>query len=159
MPTPDVKLPPQNVEAEQSVLGCLMLDKYALVKVADLLRPEDFYRHSHGQIFQTMLDLYDKNIPIDLLSLNNRLEEIKILEVIGGPAYLTSLVNTVPTAAHVLHYAKIVHHKKVLRDLIEAAEHIAQLGFNEKEDIETILDEAEQRIFKISQRSLRNSCP
>ncbi|KKS69795.1 MAG: Replicative DNA helicase [Parcubacteria group bacterium GW2011_GWA1_42_7] len=101
-----------------------------------------------------MLDLYDKNIPIDLLSLNNRLEEIKILEVIGGPAYLTSLVNTVPTAAHVLHYAKIVHHKKVLRDLIEAAEHIAQLGFNEKEDIETILDEAEQRIFKISQRSL-----
>ncbi|KKS65794.1 MAG: Replicative DNA helicase [Parcubacteria group bacterium GW2011_GWC1_43_12] len=154
MPTPDVKLPPQNVEAEQSVLGCLMLDKYALVKVADLLRPEDFYRHSHGQIFQTMLDLYDKNIPIDLLSLNNRLEEIKILEVIGGPAYLTSLVNTVPTAAHVLHYAKIVHHKKVLRDLIEAAEHIAQLGFNEKEDIETILDEAEQRIFKISQRSL-----
>ena len=154
MPTPDVKLPPQNVEAEQSVLGCLMLDKYALVKVADLLRPEDFYRHSHGQIFQTMLDLYDKNIPIDLLSLNNRLEEIKILEVIGGPAYITSLVNTVPTAAHVLHYAKIVHHKKVLRDLIEAAEHIAQLGFNEKEDIETILDEAEQRIFKISQRSL-----
>ena len=154
MPTPDVKLPPQNVEAEQSVLGCLMLDKYALIKVADLLCPEDFYRHSHGQIFQTMLDLYDKNIPIDLLSLNNRLEEIKILEVIGGPAYLTSLVNTVPTAAHVLHYAKIVHHKKVLRDLIEAAEHIAQLGFNEKEDIETILDEAEQRIFKISQRSL-----
>lgn len=154
MSATDVKLPPQNVEAEQSVLGCLMLDKNALIKVADLLRPEDFYRHSHGQIFQTMLDLYDRSIPIDLLSLNNRLGETNLLEAIGGPAYLTTLVNTVPTAAHVFHYAKIVHHKKVLRDLIEAAEHIAQLGFNERDDIESILDEAEQRVFKISQRSL-----
>ena len=150
----ETRLPPQNLDAERSVLGSLMLEKNAIFRVADILRPEDFYQQSHGLIFSSMLDLFEKGIPVDLLSLNNRLEETKKLEDVGGPAYLTELVNTVPTAAHVLHYAKIVHHKKILRDLIEAAEHIARLGFNEKEDIERILDEAEQRIFSISQHSL-----
>ena len=150
----ETRLPPQNLEAEQSVLGSLMLEKNAIFRVADILRPEDFYSQTHGLIFAAMMDLFEKSIPVDLLSLNNRLEETKKLGDVGGPAYLTELVNTVPTAAHVLHYAKIVHHKKVLRDLIEAAEHIARLGFNEKEDIERILDEAEQKIFSISQRSL-----
>jgi len=148
------KLPPQNIEAEQSVLGCLMLDKDAIVRVADNLRSGDFYRQVHNFIFDAMIELYEQGEPIDLLSLTNRLEELGLLEGIGGPAYLTTLVNTVPTAAHVLHYAKIVHHKKVLRDLIEAAEHITQLGFREEENIETILDEAEQRIFRISQKML-----
>jgi replicative DNA helicase len=148
------KLPPQNIEAEQSVLGCLMLDKDAIVRVADNLRSGDFYRQVHNFIFDAMIELYEKGEPIDLLSLTNRLEELGLLEGIGGPAYLTTLVNTVPTAAHVLHYAKIVHHKKVLRDLIEAAEHITRLGYHEEENIETILDEAEQRIFRISQKML-----
>lgn len=148
------KLPPQNIEAEQSVLGCLMLDKDAVVKIIDVLSPGDFYRQVHNIIFSAMFDLYEKGEPIDLLSLANRLEELRQLEEIGGPAYLTTLVNTVPTAAHVLHYAKIVHHKKVLRDLIEAAEHITQLGFKEEESMENILDEAEQRIFRISQKTL-----
>jgi replicative DNA helicase len=148
------KLPPQNVEAEQSVLGCLMLDRNAIIRVADVLKPGDFYRQTHNIIFQSMLELYEKGEPIDLLSLNNRLEETKEIESVGGPAYLTELVNRVPTAAHVLHYAKIVHHKKVLRDLIEAAEHITLLGFKEEENLESVLDEAEQRIFSISQKSL-----
>lgn len=148
------KLPPQNIEAEQSVLGCLMLDKNAIVRVADLLRPDDFYRQVHGIIFSAMLDLYESNEPIDLLSINNRLEDRQQLEAIGGPAYLTDLVNRVPTAAHVLHYAKIVQHKKVLRDLIEAAEQITLLGFKEEENIENVLDEAEQQVFRISQKSL-----
>ncbi|MBU1102336.1 replicative DNA helicase [Patescibacteria group bacterium] len=148
------KLPPQNTEAEQSVLGCLMLDKNAIIRVADILRPGDFYRQVHNDIFAAMIELYEKGEPIDLLSLNNRLEELGKLEGVGGPAYLATLVNTVPTAAHVLHYAKIVHHKKVLRDLIEAAEHITRLGFREEETIERILDEAEQRIFSISQKTL-----
>ncbi len=148
------KLPPQNIEAEQSVLGCLMLDKNAIIKVADILGSGDFYRQVHNIIFESMIELYEKGEPIDLLSLTNRLEEHGQLEEIGGPAYLTSLVNTVPTAAHVMHYAKIVHRKKVLRDLIEAAEHIAQLGYREEEDMENILDEAEQRIFRISQKTL-----
>ncbi len=148
------KLPPQNVEAEQSVLGCLMLDKNAIIKVADILRVGDFYRQVHNEIFDSMVELYGKGEPIDLLSVNNRLEERGQLDEIGGPAYLTTLVNAVPTAAHVVHYAKIVHHKKVLRDLIEAAEQITQLGFQEEETIEKILDEAEQKIFSISQKSL-----
>ena len=148
------RLPPQNIEAEQSVLGCLMLDKNAIIKVADILKPGDFYRPIHNTIFEIMVDLYEKGEPIDLLSLNNRLEETGQSENIGGPAYLASLVNRVPTAAHVLHYAKIIHHKKVLRDLIEAAEFISILGFNEEENIESVLDEAEQRIFKISQTNL-----
>jgi len=157
MPNPNQlpdKLPPQNIEAEQSVLGCLMLDKDAIVKIIDILSPGDFYRQIHNIIFSAMFDLYGQGEPIDLLSLTNRLEELGQLEEIGGPAYLTTLVNAVPTAAHVLHYAKIVHHKKVLRDLIEAAEHITQLGFKEEENMEDILDEAEQRIFRISQKTL-----
>jgi len=148
------RLPPQNIEAEQSVLGCLMLDKNAIIKVADVLKPGDFYRSTHNHIFDAMLELYEKGEPIDLLSLNNRLEELGQLENIGGPAYLSDLVNHVPTAAHVAHYTKIVHHKKVLRDLIEAAEQITLMGFREEENIESVLDEAEQRIFKISQRNL-----
>ncbi len=152
--TPLEKIPPQNIDAEQSVLGCLMLDKNAVIKVADVLTPGDFYRQAHNIIFEIMIELYEKGEPIDFLSMNNRLDERKVLEDIGGPSYLTTLVNVVPTAAHVLHYAKIVHHKKVLRDLIDAAQHISELGFSEEKEIEHILDEAEQRIFRISQKSL-----
>lgn len=148
------KLPPQNIEAEQSVLGCLMLDKNAITRIADLLRSGDFYRQAHNLIYDVMIELYEKSEPIDLLSLNSRLSDLKQLETIGGPAYLTTLVNSVPTAAHIVHYAKIVHNKKMLRDLIEAAEYITHLGFCEDENIETIIDEAEQRVFKISQKSL-----
>lgn len=148
------KVPPQNIEAEQSVLGCLMLDKNSMLKIGDILNAGDFYRQAHNYIYEAMLELFDKGEPIDLLSVNNRLEERGQLEKIGGPAYLTTLVNMVPTAAHVIHYAKIVRHKKVLRDLIEAAEDIAQLGFNEDENIENVLDEAEQKVFRISQKSL-----
>lgn len=148
------KLPPQNIDAEQSLLGSLMLDKNAIIRVADVLKAGDFYRQTHNIIFDAMLDLYKKGEPIDLLSLNGRLEDRRQLEETGGPVYLTELVNRVPTAAHVAHYAKIVHHKKVLRELIEAAEHITRLGFNEDADIENILDEAEQSVFRISQKSL-----
>ncbi|MFH1385452.1 MAG: DnaB-like helicase N-terminal domain-containing protein, partial [Patescibacteria group bacterium] len=148
------RVPPQNIEAEQSVLGALMLSKDTIVRVADILRPGDFYRQIHNIIFEVMLELYEKSEPIDVLSLTGRLEDLRKLEEIGGPAYLTDLVNRVPTAAHVMHYAKIVHHKKVLRDLIGAADKIAQLGFNEEENLENILDEAEQSVFRISQKNL-----
>lgn len=148
------RLPPQNIDAEQSVLGALMLGKDTIIRVADILRPGDFYHQIHNIIFEAMLELYEKSEPIDLLSLTNRLGDIGKINEVGGPAYLAELVNRVPTAAHVLHYAKIVNHKKVLRDLIEAADHIARLGFNEEENIESVLDEAEQSIFRISQKSL-----
>jgi len=150
----DGRLPPQNIEAEQSVLGALMLDKDAIIKVADVLKPNDFYRGSHNNIYQVMIDLFDKNEPIDLLSLTNRLEEKKQLEDIGGTSYLTSLVNSVPTAAHVAHYAKIIKNKKVLRDLIDSSYKITELSYQEPEDIESLVDEAEQKIFSVSQQSI-----
>ncbi len=148
------RLPPQNIEAEQSVLGSLMLDKEAIIRVADLLKPDDFYRGIHGIVYQIMLGLYEKNEPIDLLSLTNRLEEKNKLEEIGGHTYLTSLVNMVPTAAHVTHYAKIVRNKKTLRDLIDTSHKITELSYQEPEDIESLVDEAEQKIFGVSQQSI-----
>ncbi len=148
------RLPPQNIEAEQSVLGSLMLDKEAIIQIADILKSDDFYRGIHSNIYQVMLELFEKNEPIDLLSLTNRLEEKKQLEEIGGVSYLTSLVNSVPTAAHVAHYAKIVKHKKVLRDLIETSSQITQLSYQEPEDVENLVDTAEQKIFSISQQSV-----
>jgi len=131
-----------------------MLDKNAIIKVADILKPGDFYRQVHNSIFEIMIELYEKGEPIDLLSMTNRLDEKKLLEEIGGPSYLTNLVNMVPTAAHISHYAKIVHRKKVLRDLIQISQDISQLSFSEEKDLEYILDEAEQKVFQISQKSL-----
>lgn len=148
------RLPPQNIEAEQSVLGSLMLDKNIIVSVADILQSEDFYRNIHAEIYQAMLDLYEKNEPIDLISLTSLLKDKGKLEEIGGAGYLTSLVNIVPTAAHVVHYAQIVRHKKVLRDLIGASSQIAQLGFDEETDADQLVDEAEQKIFSISQKAV-----
>jgi replicative DNA helicase len=149
------KLPPQSIEAEQSVLGSLLLDKKAIVKIADILKPDDFYRDVHKMIFETMLELFEKNEPIDIMTVSNRLDEKKLLEKIGGSAYLTTLVNFVPTAANVVKYAKIVQKKKMLRDLIEAAHYITQLGYQEVEEIENVLDQAEKNIFAVSQRSIR----
>jgi len=147
-------LPPQNIEAEQSVLGSLMLDKDAITRIADTIKPDDFYKQIHGNIYQAMMELYEKNEPIDLLSLTNRLKEKKQLKKIGGNSYLTGLVNTVPTAAHIAHYAKIIKNKKILRDLINASHQIAQASYQESDDVENLVDTAEQTIFNISQQSI-----
>lgn len=149
------RLPPQNIEAEQSVLGSLMLNKDAFIKISDILTPDDFYRGAHQIIFETALKLFEQNEPIDLLSVSNRLEEKKSLKEIGGISYLTDLINTVPSAANILHYSKIVQKKKLHRELIDAAHNITQLGYQEVEEVENLLDEAERRIFAVSQRSLR----
>jgi replicative DNA helicase len=149
------RLPPQNIEAEQSVLGALMIDKDAITRVADILRPGDFYRSAHNIIYQAILDLYQKNEPVDLLSVNNFLEETNSLEEAGSSSYLTEIINMVPTSAHVVNYAKIVHRKKVLRDLIKASYDIAQMGYNESEETDNLLDQAEQKIFSISQKSIQ----
>lgn len=149
------KLPPQSIEAEQSVLGSLLLDKRAIIKVADILSPDDFYRDVHKIIYQTMFELSEKSEPIDLMTVSNRLEEKELLDKIGGSSYLTALVNFVPTAANAAHYAKIVQKKKTLRDLIEAAHNITQISYQEIEEVEMVLDQAEKNIFAISQRSLK----
>lgn len=149
------KLPPQNIEAEKSLIGSIVVDREAIHKVVDFLKPDDFYNRAHQVIYEAILKLYERREPIDLLSLSNKLEESGHLEVIGGVGHLTSLVNLVPTAAHVVHYGKIVQRKKVLRDMIDAAHHIIGLGYQEDEDIDILLDQAEQKLFSITQRSIQ----
>lgn len=148
------KIPPQNNEAEQSLLGCLMLDKDAIVKVVDFIKAEDFYKGIHQDIYQAMVDLYEKSQPIDILSVSSRLKERNKLENVGGSAYLTSLINTVPTATHISNYARIVRQKKILRDLISASEEIGLSAFDEAEEVDVLLDKAEKTVFSIGQRSL-----
>src|SRR5579864_6525031 len=104
-----VKLPPQNIEAEQSLLGSLLIDKDAIIKVAEILHSNDFYRSDqHGKIYDAILELYEKREPIDLVTVTEKLKQSGSLDIVGGSAYLTTLVNTVPTSAHVEHYAKII---------------------------------------------------
>jgi replicative DNA helicase len=149
------KIPPQNVEAEQATLGSLLIDKNAMDRIADIVRPEDFYQPANQTIFSAMLELYEKNEPIDLLTLVNRLEESSKLESIGGRAYLTQLTNVVPTASNVVHYANTVQRKATLRRLIESASTIAAFGYQEEEDVDVLLDRAEQSLFGVSQKYLK----
>jgi len=151
----EARIPPQNIEAEMSVLGSLMLDKNAIVKIADLVRPGDFYKDANNLVYETMLELYEDREPIDVLSLSNKLEEKKQLEKIGGAGYLTELVNAVPTASNVVHYAKVVQKKSLLRKLITAASDIVEMGYEEAEDVEKVLDEAEQKLFGVSQKYVK----
>lgn len=151
----NLRVPPQNIEAERSVLGALMLDKDAIIKVANLLRIGDFYKDDHNLIYEAMVELYEKREPIDVLSLSNRLEEKGQLDKIGGSSYLTSLVNSVPTSSNVTHYAKVVQKKSTLRKLISTASKIVELGYKEEEDVEKILDEAEQKLFAVSQKYIK----
>jgi len=149
------KLPPQNTEAEQSLLGCILLDKDALIKVGDTVTPHDFYSEKHRKIFQVMVELFELQEPIDVLTVTNRLEEKGDLEKAGGRSYIVSLSNAVPTASHSLQYAKIVTKKATLRNLLAAAEVITTLGYDESKDIEKLLDQAEQEIFAVSQGHLK----
>ncbi len=148
------KIPPQNLEIEQSILSCLMLDRNAVTKVADVLSPEDFYKHGHQTIFAACRELFEKGEPIDFLSVSNRLKEKKELENIGGNDYLTRLINLVPSFGHIVSYARIVRQKRVLRDLISASHDIETLGYNENDDLEQVLDDAEKKIFAIAQKGV-----
>lgn len=150
-----IKLPPQNIEAEESVLGALMIDKDAVIKVTDILTPSDFYKPANGKIFETILNLFEKHQPIDILSVSNDLQEKGLLKDIGGSTYITGLIETVPTSSHVAHYADIVREKKILRDLIKVSAEITEKAFESGDEIETVLDIIEQKIFSISQRSIR----
>ncbi len=146
------KLAPQAVEAEQSVLGSILIDADAILRVADFLRPVDFYRAQHSDVFEAMLALHGQREPIDLVTLGDELRRRDKLDAIGGPAYLTSLMNVVPTAVHAEHYGRIVERKAVLRNLIGAAGKIAAVGYEEANDAEVAIDRAESILFEISQR-------
>lgn len=151
-----LKLPPQNVEAEAAVLGALLLDKDTIIKVADLLTADDFYRSDHGLIYDSMLGLFEKRVPIDLVTLTEKLESSKQLEQVGGSSYLASLANGVSTVANVIHYANIVREKSILRRLISAAGSITELGFSEVEEVSKVMDQSEQLLFAVSQKYLKD---
>jgi len=151
------RVTPQNLEAEQSLLGSLLLDKDAVIKIADIVAAEDFYNDKHRFIFDAMIDLYRRHEPIDILSLSNLLTERNHLERIGGRTYLIHLSNSVPTASHVAHYANIVSKKATLRRLLSAASDIAALGYEGSEDIEVVLDQSEQKLFNVSSKFLRSA--
>lgn len=151
------KLPPQNIEAEKSLLGSLIIDREAINKVADFLRPEDFYNRSHQNIYRATFALFEKREPIDLLSISNKLQEMRVMDEIGGISYISSLAASVPTSAHATSYAKIIQKKKMLRDLIDTAHHILGLGYQEDDDVDNLLDEAEKKLFAVSSRSLTKS--
>ncbi|MFO0705189.1 MAG: replicative DNA helicase [Candidatus Andersenbacteria bacterium] len=150
-------IPPQNLEAEASVLGALLLDKDAIVRVADFLVPEDFYREHYGTVYKAMLDLFESREPIDLLSVSEKLRGQGLLDKIGGQSTLTGLVNGVPSSAHVQYYGKIVQGKATLRRLIKAATDINELGYQENQDVAETLDQAEQKLFEVSQAQLKQT--
>jgi replicative DNA helicase len=146
------RLPPQSIEAEQSVLGALLIDRDAVVEVAELVHATDFYRQHHGTIFAAILDLYERREPVDIVTVSEVLERGGTLEQVGGSAYLTSLINLTPTAVNATHYARIVERKAVLRNLIAAAGRIAGIGYDESNDLDESIDKAEQELFSVSQK-------
>jgi replicative DNA helicase len=151
------KLPPQNIEAEAAVLGAILINKDAMDKIADIVSDIDFYRPDHQAIFRAIKRLYEKRSPIDLVTLTNELESLQQLDEVGGAAYLAQLVNAVPTAAHIAHYAEIVRQKAVLRRILEAGSRIAELGYDEEREIGEILDEAEKALFNVSHQLVKDS--
>lgn len=153
---PGARIPPQNTDAEVSLLGSILIDYEVLIDIADKIAATDFYENRHEIIYSTMLKLYEQHKPIDLLTLSSSLKDSDQLEQIGGSSYLTELTNAVPTAAHAVHYADIVSEKALRRRLIKASEEITNLSFDDNEgSVQEILEQAEQRLFKVSQKALK----
>lgn len=145
-----IRVPPHSYEAEESVLGCLLIDQDALVKVGDFLSADDFYKEANRKIYDICVELYNKGITIDVVSVVNRLKEKKLLAAVEGEAHIAHLATVVPTAGSVVHYARIVQKYGSLRRLITAAASINELGFNEANEIEQTLDDAERLLFAVS---------
>src|SRR3989338_5957278 len=153
----DIKVPPQNVDAEQSGLGSLLIDPNAMVKWLDSLSPEDFYNPAHGKVYATILPLYEKPQQVDVMSVTTALKEKDELKSVGGSAYLADLTNRVTTASHVEHYAQLVKDKKTLRELIKTSAEGTEEAFSNAEDVEALLDGIEQKVLNISQKSTKHS--
>ena len=149
--------PPQNISAEQAALGSMLLQEDAILHGVDILRPEDFYKKSHQIIFKCILELFEKSRGVDLVTLTEELNRVNLLEEIGGVTYLTNLINSVPTAANIEYYIKIIEEKSILRNLINSATKIISMGYEEKEDAKILLDKAEHLIFEVSERNLGQS--
>jgi replicative DNA helicase len=148
------RLPPQSLEAEQSVLGAILIDRDAVVEVAEFLRPADFYRQANGAIFAAVLELFERREPIDIVTVAETLERSEQLEGVGGRAYLSSLSSSTPTAVHAVQYARIVARQAVLRNLIGAAGRIAGIGYEDPAEIQEAIDRAEAELFAVSQKRI-----
>jgi replicative DNA helicase len=151
------KVPPQNLEAEASVLGGILLENEAINRVLEILAPADFYRESHRKIFRAMMELTDRSEPADLITLSELLKAKGELEAVGGSAYLASLADQVPTAANIAHYARIIREKAILRQLINTATDIATRGFEEQGNVDEFLDAAEKVIFDIAEKKIKSA--
>jgi replicative DNA helicase len=151
------KLPPQNIEAEQSILGGILIENYAINKVMEVLNPDDFYRESHRKIYKALIDLSERDEPADLITLTNELKNNGHLDSVGGASYITSLIDSVPTAANIEYYVKIVKEKAILRKLIQTSTEIITQSYEDRGDVEGFLDEAERAIFDISENRVRPS--
>ncbi|MFA6994962.1 MAG: replicative DNA helicase [Patescibacteria group bacterium] len=151
------KIPPHSLEAEESLLGSLLIDKDAIIKVADTVMPQDFYKDSHKIIYDTIKELYGNQEPIDIVTLSNRLEDKKQMTVIGGRAYLAQLSNAVATSGNIANYANIIQRKATLRRLQQAAAEISTMSFDEEREIDEILDETEKKVFGVSRKYLKNA--
>lgn len=155
MDTEKLKIPPQNAEAEASLLGAILIDTEAIVKIADLIAPDDFYEERHRRIYEAILQLYEKHSPVDILTLSDQLRSTGFIEMIGGAAYLTELTNFVPTAAHAEQYAEIISQKALRRRLIKASQDIVSLGFDEAKNLQELIEDAERRLFEVSQKHVK----
>jgi len=151
------KLPPQNLEAEQSILGAVLIDNEALPKALEILDPEDFYKQSHRKIFNVMTELFERNEPIDLITLTDHLKRKEAFDAVGGLSYLSSLVNMVPTAANIKYHSKIIREKALLRGLLRSATEIAGKVYEDNLDAEDLVDYAEKSIFDISDKKVKAS--
>jgi replicative DNA helicase len=151
------KLPPQHLEAEQSVLGGMLIENESIPKVMEILSPDDFYREAHRKIYDALIDLSERNEPADLITLTHELRKKEHLDAVGGASYLTTLIDTVVTAANIEYYARIIKEKAVLRKLIETSTNIITESYEDRGDVESLLDQAEQAIFQISENRVRPS--
>ena len=146
--------PPQNISAEQAAIGSMLLQEDAILRTVEILKPEDFYRKSHEIIYRCISELFDKNNGVDLVTLTEELKRKDLLEKIGGVTYLTNLINSVPTAANIEYYVRIIEEKSILRNLINNATKIISMGYEEKEDAKVLMDRAEHLMFEVSNRNL-----
>jgi len=152
----EAKIPPHNLEAERSLLGALLIDKNAVVRVADFLKPEHFYRDSHGTVYNAIVSLYEKGEPADLITVTSALKAKKKLKDAGGASFLAELTDSVPTSSHVEHYGKLVYDNAVKRELISVSSRISEQGFDESISLEDLIDKAESSLFSISQTKERS---
>ena len=146
------RVPPQSIDAEQSVLGAMLIDNAAIAQVTEIISASDFYREAHRVIFDAMMKLYAKNEAVDLITITDVLRRENKMDDVGGIAYITSLANAVPTAANVKYHAKIVYEKSVLRQMVKVSTEIAAMGYEAEDEVSVLLDKAESRILEISNR-------